>query len=415
MSFGAACRTAFCAALLLGALMAGSDMAAAQGGSAFRARSYVNPFPQTDRYHLHVFGDYLAAGLASGLEAAFDKDGAVKIINSTKSSAGLARPDRTDWPADVEELAKTQPIHIAVLMMGMNDVRNIRAGDGIARWGTDEWRDAYAAEVDKLIKALAARNIAVYWVGNPVMASAKTSEAMASINDVLRERSYISGTKYIDTWSGFTDQLGGFASYGPDLTGQNKRLRGSDGVGFTFAGNRKLANYVEVILRRDLAAARNERNISLAGDEDEQSRLVPQPRGGGWSAKTAETEAQAVDGAAGGSAGRTPVPAAQDGGAGPEGQAAGAQALASPPAGDLPQAPLSVFVSGYSPPGETIIGDISEGVTGLATVSPVSDLNVNVGERRLPVTERLYYKTLVKGEALKPKPGRADDFRWPKS
>jgi hypothetical protein len=74
-----------------------------------------------------------------------------------------------------------------------------------------------------------------------------------------------------------------------------------------------------------------------------------------------------------------------------------------------------VFVSGYSPPGETIIGDISEGVTGLATVSPVSDLNVNVGERRLPVTERLYYKTLVKGEALKPKPGRADDFRWPKS
>jgi hypothetical protein len=411
-SLGFACRIAFGAALLLGALMAGSDMAAAQG-SSFRARSYVNPFPQTDRYHLHVFGDYLAAGLASGLEAAFDKDGAVKIVNSTKSSAGLARPDRTDWPADVEELAKTQPIHIAVLMMGMNDVRNIRVGDGIARWGTDEWRDAYAAEIDKLIKALAARNIAVYWVGNPVMASAKTSEAMAGINDVLRERSYISGTKYIDTWSGFTDQLGGFASYGPDLTGQNKRLRGSDGVGFTFAGNRKLANYVEVILRRDLAAARNERNISLAGDEDEQSRLVPPPRDQGLSAKTAETEAQALDEAAGRSAGRTPVPGAQDGGVGPEGEAADAQA--AQPAGDLPQAPLSVFVSGYSPPGETIIGDISEGVTGLATVSPVSDLNVNVGERRLPVTERLYYKTLVKGEALKPKPGRADDFRWPRS
>jgi len=42
-------------------------------------------------------------------------------------------------------------------------------------------------------------------------------------------------------------------------------------------------------------------------------------------------------------------------------------------------------------------------------------LNANIGERRLPVTERLYYKTLVKGEALKPKPGRADDFKWPRS
>jgi hypothetical protein len=417
MRHGSGRRATFCLALLLGALMAGSiDAAAQSGGSAFRARSYVNPFPQTDRYHLHVFGDYLAAGLASGLEAAFDKDGAVKIVNSTKSSAGLARPDRTNWPADVEELAKTQPIHIAVLMMGMNDVRNIRVGEDIARWGTDEWRDAYAAEVDKLIKALGARNIAVYWVGNPVMASGKTSEAMASINDILRERSYINGTKYIDTWSGFTDQLGGFAAYGPDLTGQNKRLRGSDGVGFTFAGNRKLANYVEVILRRDLAAARNERNISLAGDEDEQSRLVPKPREEGSSAKIAEIEALTLDETAGRTVGRTPVPGAQEDGASPEGEAAGAQAGAAPPAaGDLPQAPLSVFVSGYSPPGETIIGDISEGVTGLATVSPVSDLNVSVGERRLPVTERLYYKTLVKGEALKPKPGRADDFRWPRS
>jgi hypothetical protein len=171
-----------------------------------------------------------------------------------------------------------------------------------------------------------------------------------------------------------------------------------------------------VILRRDLAAARNERNISLAGDEDEQSRLVPKPREEGSSAKIAEIEALTLDETAGRTVGRTPVPGAQEDGASPEGEAAGAQAGAAPPAaGDLPQAPLSVFVSGYSPPGETIIGDISEGVTGLATVSPVSDLNVNVGERRLPVTERLYYKTLVKGEALKPKPGRADDFRWPRS
>ena len=53
-------------------------------------------------------------------------------------------------------------------------------------------------------------------------------------------------------------------------------------------------------------------------------------------------------------------------------------------------------------------------MTGLATVSPVADLNANLGERRLPVTERLYYKTLVKGEALKPKPSRADDFKWPR-
>ncbi len=412
---GHAGRIVLWAAIVLCALAAMPVVAAAQSSTAaFRARSYINPFPQTDRYHLHVFGDYLASGLASGLEEAFKDDGTVKIINSTKSSAGLARPDRTDWLADVEELAKSKPIHIAVLMMGMNDVRNIRLPDGVARWGTDEWRDAYAVEVDKLIKALEAHNIAVYWVGNPIMAASKTSEAMARINDILRERSYINGTKYIDTWSGFTDQLGGYAAYGPDLTGQNKRLRDSDGISFTTRGNRKLANYVEVILRRDLAAARSERNISLAGDKEEQARLVPKPREESRPAKTADTEPQSDEPSAEKSEGQTPLPGAQDNGAAEEPQPAVAPAE-TPPPGDLPQPALSVFASGYSPPGETIVGDISEGVTGLATVSPVSDLNVNVGERRLPVTERLYYKTLVKGEALEPKPGRADDFRWPRS
>jgi uncharacterized protein len=389
---------AFCLAACLWLLAAG--VALAQSPSSFRQRSYVNPFPETDRYMLHVFGDYLASGLASGLEQAFDKDGTIKIINSTKGSAGLARPDRADWAADIDELTKSQPIHIAVLMMGVNDVRNIRVGDGIAKWGTDEWRNAYGVEADKLIKALKDRNVAVYWVGLPVMSNPKTSEAMAQINDILRERSYINGTKYIDTWSGFTDQLGGFAAFGPDLTGQNKRLRESDGVSFTASGNRKLANYVEVIIRRDLAAARGERNISLAGDPQEQERLVPKP-----AAEAANNAATpGLDGAPDGPL--TPTPERT------EGEQAAQPAA---PAATQPPAAISAFASGYSPPGETIFGDIEEGVTGLATVSQMTDLNVNAGERRLPVTERLYYKTLVKGEALKPKQGRADDFRWPRS
>jgi hypothetical protein len=378
----------------------------------FRARGYINPFPQTDRYQLHVFGDYLAAGLASGLEEAFEKDGSLKIVNSTKSSAGLARPDRTDWATDIAELAKTQPIHIAVLMMGMNDVRNIRLPEGSVSWGTEEWRTAYSKEADTLIKALKDQNIAVYWVGMPIMASSKTSDAMALVNDIFRERSYINGTKYIDTWTGFTDQLGGFSAFGPDLTGQNKRLRESDGVSFTARGNRKLANYVEGIIRRDLASARSERNISLAGDSEEQQRLVPKTRTSNWTAQTGDAEATPEADAGPGSG--SPLPGRQDYAgisaadpSGPTDQSDAGQGS--------PDAAISAFASGYSPPGETIIGDVSEGVTGLATVSPIGNLSVNTGERRLPVTERLYYKSLVEGEALKPKPGRADDFRWPRS
>jgi hypothetical protein len=356
---------------------------------------------------VHVIGDGLATGLASGLEEAFAQDGTLKIINSTKPTAGLARPDRADWAADIEELSKAQPIHIAVIMMGTNDVRNIKNDKGLFRWGEDSWRTAYGEEIDKLVKALKDKSVAIYWVGLPVMQAPKTNEAMALINDIIRERTYIGGVKFVDTWSGFTDQLGAFSAYGPDLTGQSKRLREPDGASFTARGNRKLANFVEIMLRRDLAAAKSERNIPLAGDDEEQGRLVPKLR---------EPEAAASNGA-----NPTPLPGGESSPAIAENGAAvppqaGPNAPASaPPVGDAP-APnaIAAFASGYSPPGETIIGDIGEGVTGLATVSPVADLNANLGERRLPVTERLYYKTLVKGEALKPKPSRADDFKWPR-
>ena len=39
------------------------------------------------------------------------------------------------------------------------------------------------------------------------------------------------------------------AAFGPDLTGQTKRLRDGHGIGMTAAWNQKLANYVETVLK----------------------------------------------------------------------------------------------------------------------------------------------------------------------
>lgn len=368
---------------------------------SFRSKSFIFPFPQTEHYNLHVLGDGLAEGLTGGLQQAFEKDGTIKIIGSARGNMSLSRPDRNDWATEIDELIKTQPMNIAVIMVGLNDARNIRLPDGkVARWNTEEWRVAYGKEVDKLIKVLKERNVAVYWVGLPVMAESQTNEAMGIINDVVREHAYISGAKFVDTWNGFADQNGNYATYGPDLTGQNQRLREADGVSFTARGNRKLANYVEIILRRDLNEARAERNIPLAGDEEEQSRLLPRsevkkeadnkPSNAPWMPDVKQGDDQTE----------------------PSNEL---KTKAEPAQPQLPVLPTGKVTD--APAGETIMGDLEEEVTSLATVSPVSDLNasIDLGERRLPQTERLYYKALVKGEPLKPKPGRADDFKWPRS
>jgi hypothetical protein len=397
-----------CAALAL--LLCLSPLAAgpasAQAPSFGGGRSYITPFPQSDQYQIHVIGDGLGDGLSGGLTAAFEKDGTVKIVNSAKWSVGLTRPD-PDLLTEADTLAKQQNMNVAVIMLGLNDVRSIRASDGAQqRWGSDGWRDAYAKEVDKLLKVLKDNKVAVYWVGLPVMSNPKTNEAMGVLNDIFRERTYVAGVRFVDTSNGFTDQFGAFTSFGPDISGQTKRLREADGTYFTAQGYRKLANYVEVLLRRDLGAAKSERNIPLAGDDDEQARLIPKAGG--------ETETAA---AAPGAAPEQPSPGAA-------GQTADPQA--APGAGQPPQAPKPAavplqlprqlsFRPGDAPSGETIVGDIDSGVTSLATVSPLNDFGANASERRLPLQERLYYKALIKGQALKPKPGRADDFKWPKS
>ena len=71
-------------------------------------------------------------------------------------------------------------------------------------------------------------------------------------------------------------------------------------------------------------------------------------------------------------------------------------------------------VAGYAPEGETIASDIGGGLTALASVSPINDPTLS-SPQRLPLTQRPYYRVLIRGDRLKPKNGRADDFSWPPS
>jgi hypothetical protein len=363
--------------------------------------SYITPFPETDRYQTHVIGDWLAISLSSGLEEAFRQEGTIQVTNSTRSSAGLTR--QFDWAAEAERLVKAGPVHIVVVMMGVNDARSFRAGNMQIRLGTPEWREAYTKEAEKLIKAFRSAGVAVYWVGLPAMSPPTLGGAVETMNDAARQASYLNGAKFIDTWSGFTDQSGAYSAFGPDLSGQNKRLRDGDGVGFTAAGGRKLAYYVEIVLKRDLAAARQQRNIPLAGDEEEQTRVVPRV-------------ARATGAETGPSIGDALSPAPNETDQGGEGQPGGPDDLAGAPSPILrPQTPGRVDQAAFASavvPTDMVFGDLSGGLTAIAVISPLSDLSLRDSQRRIPLSERLYFRVLSKGEALPPKEGRADDFAW---
>jgi hypothetical protein len=365
-------------------------------GTAIPSSSYITPFPQTDRYQLRVLGDWLGTGLNAGLQEAFKNDGSLQITDASRSNYGLLRAEQLDLYGEVDRmLAATPPVNIAVIFLGVNDRGSFRSGTGRSQPGSEEWKETYGKEAEKLIKKLRSANVAVYWVGLPAMANPALNEFAGAVNDAVRQAAYLNGAKFIETAAGFTDQLGGYSAYGPDVTGQTKRLREGDGIGLTPVGNRKLANYVEIALRRDLAQARAQRNIPLAGDEEEQARVVP-PRAAA-AAKPAVTSDAATPKAASPKA---------------EAPAFKTELLPAPQAQETLRRDQAAFAAGGGPQGEFILGDLGDALTSVAVISPVNDLSMREIQRQTPLADRLYFKVLSKGEALPAKEGRADDFRW---
>ena len=399
------------AAFLAVATLAGlaPSNALAQGVSQLQ-RSYITPFPSGDRYRVVVLGDSLGDGMWSGLYRAFEEDKNIEVVKRSKVSTGFSRTDNYDWNTELASMLKDEKYQVAVVMFGANDGAGIRSGKEWLKVGTDAWRDAYGERVEAFIKKLRAAKIAVYWVGLPVMRSPNQSSDAEIMNEVFREKAFINGAKFIDSWSGFTDESGRYSAYGPDMTGQVRRLREDDGTHFTMRGYLKLAHFAEKEIRRDLTLAKQERNIPLAGSEDEQAKVMGR---------------EVAPGKVPPDAGSTPAPQSAE----EQGQPAPTQTaqLPSTRVGEVdvlrpdlsdaslqaaqtlgPQAP-----AGSMPDSEMISADLNGELTALASISSVSDPSLASSKPRLPLAQRPYYRVLIKGEQLEPKDGRADDFAWP--
>lgn len=421
------------ALLLLAFCLPGLAPTAAFAQGVVFQRSYIEPFPPGDRYRVLVVGDSLADGLWSGLYRAFQEDGNMEVVNKSKPSSGFVRADSYDWTKEIDDILKDDTYQIVVVMFGANDNQAIKSGKEYIKPGTDAWDELYGQRVEAFVKKLRAKGLAVYWTGLPIMRSPDDSDDAEELNDIYREKSFINGAKFIDTWSGFTDESGRFSAVGPDMSGQIRRLRDDDGVHFTPRGSLKLAHFAEKEIRRDLSLAKLERNIPLAGNEDEQAKVMGRevspgkavpPSGEATEApaegatEPAQAEAPAGDQAQGGApsaegdAAEPAPPAAQQNRVG---EVDVIRPAISQTTLDAAQSMTPQGAAASLADAENIASDLPGGLTALASISAVSDPSVASSKPRLPLAQRPYYRVLIKGEQLKPKAGRADDFSWPRS
>jgi uncharacterized protein len=230
-----------------------------------RARRYVPAAPRTadkpevaevePSQNVVVFGDSLAELVGQGLDDAFEEVEDVAIVRKARGDSGLVRTDAYDWPKTIQEYLSGDPkVRYAVMMIGANDRQPIREGETSHEPLSDRWKEIYRQRVDDVIKTFTDRKLPFVWIGVPPMKNERASADVLALNEIYREQVQKAGGIYVDIWPGFIDDQNRYAATGPDVDGQIARLRTSDGVHFTRAGARKAAHFVDVELKRLIEA-----------------------------------------------------------------------------------------------------------------------------------------------------------------
>jgi uncharacterized protein len=237
-----------------------------------------------------VMGDSMADWLAYGLEEVLSERPEIGVIRKVHTFSGLLPSesrDAYDWPVLARDVLTAETPDFVVIMIGLADRRSIRerqirsvgrqrvmqentqtpppgqtvvpdaqapgaahddkaASDATSyEFRSEKWGEFYGKRIDDTIAALKSKGVPVAWVGLPAIRGTKATADIAYLDDLYRRHAEKADIIYIDLWDGFVDEGGNFAPDGPDVEGQTRRLRTSDGVYFTKAGARKLAHYVE--------------------------------------------------------------------------------------------------------------------------------------------------------------------------
>jgi uncharacterized protein len=202
-----------------------------------------------------VIGDFMANGLAEGLDTAFADNPNVRIVERANGSSGFVRDDVYNWPEQVKSLIETEKPSAVVVMLGSNDRQQMRVNDVREQPRSENWTKEYERRTEALGKALAATKVPYLWVGMPAFKTPKMTSDMLAFNDIYHSVAEKNGGEFVDVWDGFVDENGAFVSTGPDINGQAVRLRSDDGINVSKAGKRKLAFYTEKPLAKILGLA----------------------------------------------------------------------------------------------------------------------------------------------------------------
>jgi hypothetical protein len=218
-----------------------------------------------------VVGDRMARGVADGLKFTLADKPQIRVEPITEDKAGIAGGGAPDWATQVLSKIRGADVKAVVVMVGREDLGETFPGEPPIEFMTAEWLETYRNRIAGLVRVVRQEKKPLVWAGLPPTDDDLVNADFTQLNSIFQAETEDRRVRYVDIWDIFLAEDGSYSSYGPDVDGKNTRLRTNDRIGFTWAGFRKVAFFVERELSRLLGGYGG---LAFEGVEDDPNFIV---------------------------------------------------------------------------------------------------------------------------------------------
>ena len=224
----------------------------AKPGPAGPAQPRKLAFSPKKKLRIWIAGDSLvitpgyaivrAAGSSPAMEPVGTVDGRV--------ATGLTRPDVFNWFDEIRRQVKELRPKVVVLAFGGNDdkayMTGLPDGTSVGDFGSWAWRKEYGRRVGGVMDTINRAGGFVVWIGLPQTRAPDQTQRFDVVNAVAEKqaRKRPGRAAYVDTYTMFAGDDGGYAQYLPDGAGRLEKVRADDGVHFERTGGDMIARIV---------------------------------------------------------------------------------------------------------------------------------------------------------------------------
>jgi hypothetical protein len=211
------------------------------------------------KVHVGVFGDSFGDGIHAALYAQLPGSQNFEVHKFSHPATGFTRYRTTNLLDDTRRRLDQQPVDVAVLSFGANDMQGIYLDGRGAEFMSDRWKEIVTQRVTEIVELLRARGAAVYWVGLPRMRDADYDRNVQLMNAFYVERMRALNVPYVDTVAPTVDANGAYSPYLNDpLKGEKFSARTNDGIHMTIPGYYLLTRGLSERIRQSVANARGQ-------------------------------------------------------------------------------------------------------------------------------------------------------------